>query len=54
MKIPPVKGIKGRIQTLREASFQIHGPGLFNSLPKSVSVEEFKVSLAKFLEKLHD
>ena len=26
VKIPPVMGIKGRIQTLREASFQIHGP----------------------------
>ena len=60
VKIPPVKGIKGRIQTLREASFQIHGPRLFNSLPKSVrnltrvSVEEFKCSLDKFLEKLPD
>ena len=60
VKIPPVKGIKGRIQTLREASFQIHGPRLFNSLLKSVrnltsvSVEEFKGSLNKFLEKLPD
>ena len=60
MKIPPVKGIRGKIQTLREASFQIHGPRIFDSLPKSVrsttnvTVEEFKSSLDKFLEKLPD
>ena len=60
VKIPPVKGIRGKIQTLREASFQIHGPRLFKSLPKSVrsmtnvTVEDFKGSLDKFLEILPD
>ena len=57
---PPSQGNKGETQTLSEASFQIHGPRLFNSLPKSVrsttnvTVEEFKSSLDKFLEKLPD
>jgi hypothetical protein len=60
VKIPPFKGIRVQIQTLREASFQVHGPRLFNSLPKSVrsttnvTEEEFKSSLDKFLEKLPD
>ena len=27
---------KGKIQTLREGSFQIHGGKLFNSLPKPI------------------
>ena len=55
VKIPQVKGIRGKIQTLREASFQIHGPRLFNNLQTSVrtmtnvTVEEFKCSLDKFL-----
>ena len=60
MKIPPIKGIKGKIQNLRESSFQIQGPRLFNCIPKSVravtkvSVDEFKQHLDKFLEKLPD
>ena len=60
MKIPQIRGTKGKIQTLREASFQVHGPRLFNSLPKSVrritnvTVEEFKSSLDKLLELLPD
>ena len=32
LKVPVLKGI-GKIHTLREASFQVHGPKLFNSLP---------------------
>ena len=35
IKIPSIKG-KGKISTLREASFQVHGAKLFNSLPKSI------------------
>jgi hypothetical protein len=43
-----------------EASFQVHAPKLFNSLPqqisnlKKISVEEFKIKLDKYLELLPD
>jgi ribonuclease P/MRP protein subunit RPP40 len=59
IKIPAIKG-KGKIQTLREASFQVHGAKLFNSLPKSIrnlkkiSVEEFKSKLDHYLESIPD
>ena len=47
IKIPLVKG-SGRIKTLREGSFQIHGGKLFDSLPNKlrdltkISIEDFK------------
>ena len=46
------------IQSLREASFQVHGPKLFNKLPRSIrnitncSVDEFKSKLDQFLENI--
>ena len=48
------------VRSLREQSFQVSGPRLFNSIPKEVrnmtkvSVEEFKEKLDKFLEKIPD
>ena len=45
---------------MREASFQVHGAKLFNSLPiyirnlKKVSVEEFKSKLDYYLESIPD
>ena len=59
VKVPPVKG-SGKIQTLREFSFQVHGSRLFNSVPKSVrnltrvSIEEFKEKLDNYLSTLPD
>ena len=49
-----------KVKTLRENSFQVQAPKLFNSLPKKLrektncSVEEFKEDLDKFLEKIPD
>ena len=49
-----------KVRTLRENSFQVHGPKLFNSLPIQVrniskcTVEEFKAQLDKVLEKVPD
>ena len=57
--VPQLRG-RTAVQTLRTQSFQVHGPKLFNALPKSirdttkVSVEEFKVKLDKFLQKIPD
>ena len=60
-KIPPLNlHSRTSIQTLREASFQVHGPKLFNQLPKQIrnirncSVDDFKTSLDQFLEKIPD
>ena len=59
IKIPLVKG-SGRIKTLREGSFQIHGGKLFNSLPKKlrdltkISIEDFKSNLDQYLSSLPD
>ena len=59
IKVPKVKA-NGRIQTLREASFQVHGAKLFNCLPKSirnikkVSVDQFKYKLDLFLQSIPD
>ena len=59
IQIPQIKG-NGKYQTLRAGSFQVHGAKIFNSLPKSIrnltkiSVEEFKLSLDKFLQTLPD
>ena len=52
-------GGRATIQTLREHSFQVDGPRLFNSLPKRIrdlktSQEEFKESLDAFLETIPD
>ena len=48
------------VQSLREASFQVHGPRLFNKLPKNIrnltncSVDDFKSKLDQFLENIPD
>ena len=59
--IPAVsKKAPARIQTLRENSFQVHAPKLFNSLPKSLrnktkcSIDEFKADLDNILEAVPD
>jgi hypothetical protein len=57
--IPPLKG-KAHIKRLREQSFQVSGPKLFNSLPPSlrkiskVPVDDFKYHLDKYLESVPD
>ena len=49
-----------KIKSLREASFQIHGPRLFNMLPKSIrglkkcGIDEFKEKFDSFLAKIPD
>ena len=59
VKIPPIKAT-GRIQSLRESSFQVHGPKLFNSLPQAIrnlqkiSIDDFKAKLDKYLETIPD
>ena len=59
IKVPAVKS-KGKFQTLREKSFQVHGAKLFNSLPKSIrnltkiSVDEFKMKLDVLLQSIPD
>ena len=59
IKIPPLKG-KSSVKTLRDQSFQVNGPKLFNSIPRKVrnltkvSVGEFKEQLDKFLEMIPD
>ena len=48
------------MKTLREQSFQVHGPQLFNSLPKQIrnltkiTIDEFKEKIDKFLEDVPD
>ena len=57
--IPPLKG-NPSIRRLREQSFQVSGPRLFNSLPPSlrkitkVPVDDFKFHLDKYLETIPD
>ena len=52
--MPTLKG-RQKVKTLREQSFQSHGPRLFNALPKHIKsiyrcgVEEFKEKLDQFL-----
>ena len=59
LKVPALKG-KQAIRSIREQSFQVKGPQLFNSLPKNiknitkVSVEDFKAHLDKYLENIPD
>ena len=49
-----------RVITLRDQSFQVHGPRLFNSLPKSIrnktkcNTEEFKEILDQYLTQIPD
>ena len=50
---------RAAIQTLREYSFQVDGPRLFNSLPKKIrdiktSQDDFKESLDMFLMTVPD
>ena len=58
-KIPMLKGSQG-VRSLRDQSFQVRGPRLFNCLPSNirntsrVSVLEFKEKLDKFLGLLPD
>ena len=59
--IPSInKKAKLSVKTLREQTFQVHGPQLFNALPNSVrnttkcSVDDFKMKLDKFLETIPD
>ena len=58
--VPPIKNCATRVKTLRENSFQVQGPILFNSLPahirnkKKCSIDEFKLVLDKFLELIPD
>ena len=48
------------VQTMREQTFQVNGPKLFNSLPAKIrnisncSVDDFKTALDKYLEKIPD
>ena len=59
-KINKIKKCPSQIQNLRENSFQIIGPKLFNSLLKNIrklkncSVDDFKTELDKFLSKIPD
>ena len=59
LKVPVLKS-KGKFQTLREKSFQVHGAKLFNSLPKSIrnltklSVDGFKQKLDVYLQSIPD
>ena len=58
--IPPMKKCSTRVKTLRENSFQIQGPKLFNILPPKLrnmtkcSIDEFKSELDGFLSKIPD
>ena len=58
--VPPMKRCASKIQTLRENSFQVMGPHLFNILPSKIrnmtkcSVDEFKFSLDQYLTKIPD
>ena len=54
------KNSRQSVQTIRENSFQVNGPKLFNCLPKYIrnkrgcSIEEFKSELDIFLQKIPD
>ena len=58
--IPALKRSNQKIQTLRENSFQIIGPRLFNCLPSNIrnktkcSIDDFKFLLDQFLSKIPD
>ena len=48
------------VQTMREQTFQVNGPRLFNSLPAKIrnmskcSIDDFKMALDKYLERVPD
>ena len=58
--IPALKKSNTKIKTLRENSFQVVGPKLFNCLPSNIrniskcSIDEFKFVLDQFLSKIPD
>ena len=58
--VPPMaRGATARVRTIREQTFQVHGPRLFNCLPAYIrnttkALEEFKMKLDKFLETMPD
>ena len=57
--IPPLKG-RQAVRSLRNQSFQVNGPQLFNSIPKKlreitkVHTDDFKLELDKYLSTLPD
>ena len=57
--IPPLKGTQA-VRSLRDQSFQVNGPRLFNCLPKKlrdlkkVTMDEFKIALDQYLATLPD
>ena len=59
VKVPQLKGPLA-IKSLREQSFQVNGPKLFNCLPSSIrnlsgiTVDEFKFKLDQFLSRIPD
>ena len=60
-EIPPINGRETqRLKTLREKSFNINGPKLFNALPSSIrntskcSFEDFKMKLDQWLVNIPD
>ena len=58
--IPPLKMCSARVKTLRENSFKIVGPKLFNCVLYKIrnktkcSIDDFKIVLDKFLSKIPD
>ena len=59
--IPSINtGARAAVRTIREQSFQVHGPQLYNSLPKEIrnitgsSVGDFKAKLDDFLSLVPD
>ena len=59
-EIPPLKHCSARVRSLRESSFQVQGPRLFNILPQNIrnlnkcSIEDFKFELDRFLATVPD
>ena len=51
---------KASVKTMREQTFQVNGPKLFNSLPAKIrnmtkrSLEDFKMALDSYLTKVPD
>ncbi len=59
MAVPPLVGARAAVRSLREASFQVEGPCLFNALPRalrnlSVTLPTFKAHLDIFLGNVCD
>ena len=48
--VPPLAAVPARLQTIRESSFSVTGPRLFNSVPKEL--REFQGSLSVFKRRL--